>query len=342
MNIKESDEYEVENVENNKEIDKEKVDNKVIEKEKEVNEKEKEVNEKEKKEYIKINSEEIIKIYNIKSKKVEEMKFEDYIKGVIAAEMGSGFYLEALKAQAVAARTYAYYRLNKFSKGHPDHHGAAICNGIHCQAYLSMDTLKEVKAASWMKDYWPQIVKAVDTTVGEVIFYNGEVIEPLFHSVSGGQTENSEDVFVSAQPYLRSVNSPNEEKAPGFTSIKKFTISEFIKKIKNTYSKVNLTKSNLSSKIVILEKSSSGKIKKMKIDNITISGRDFRSMFNLYSTEFNVSVYNKVNTVEIKTKGVGHGVGMSQFGANGMAKNGHDYYDILTHYYTDIKIEKIY
>lgn len=289
-----------------------------------------------------INGEKIIEIYDVKAEKIKEIKFEEYIKGVVSAEMPAGFHLEALKAQAVAARTYAYYRLNKYSEGHPDHKSTAICNSIHCQAYLSMDQLREVKSEKWMYEYWPKIEDAVDTTKGEIITYKGKAIEPLFHSTSGGKTENSEDYFISAIAYLRSVDSPYEENAPRFTSTKKYTITEFIKKIKNNYSDVSLTKSNLKDKIEAVEKSESGRIKKLRLDKRIISGRDFRSIFNLDSTNFTISVYTKSETIEIKTKGFGHGVGMSQYGANGMAENGEDYKKILTHYYTDVEIEKRY
>lgn len=289
-----------------------------------------------------INGEKIIKIYNVETEKVEEIKFEEYIKGVVAAEMPAGFYIEALKAQAVAARTYAYYRLNKYSEGHPDHMDTAICNSIHCQAYITKSKLREVKSEKWMYEYWAKIEEAVDTTKGEIITYKGKPIEPLFHSTSGGKTENSEDYFVSAIAYLRSVDSPYEENAPRFTSTKKYTIAEFIKKIKNNYSDVSLTKSNLKEKIEAIEKSESGRIKKLRLDKRIISGRDFRSIFDLDSTNFTITVHTKSDTIEIKTKGFGHGVGMSQYGANGMAENGKDYKKILTHYYTDVEIEKRY
>lgn len=290
----------------------------------------------------KIEKEEMIKIYNTKTKKVEEMKFEEYIKGVVAAEMPAEFNIEALKAQAVAARTYAIYRINKFKGGHPDHPKTSLCTGIHCQAWLSLDDLRSAHSKNWMYEYWPKIEKAVDGTKGEIVTYNSKPIEPLFHSTSGGMTEDSEDVFSSAAPYLRGVVSPYEQGAPKLQGKKQLSINEFINKIKSKFPSIDISKSNLASKIELLERSEGGRIKKIRIDNEIVSGRDIRSLFNLNSTNFKISVFTKDNIIRFDTIGYGHGVGMSQWGANGMAKEGAMYTDILKHFYQGVKIEKIY
>lgn len=290
---------------------------------------------------IEISEKKIIKIYNNKTKKVEDIEFEEYIKGVVSAEMPALFGTEAIKAQAVAARTFAYYRLNKYKDGHVDHPDAAICNSIHCQAYTSKENLRD-KSEKWMYEYWPKIEEAVEATTGEILTYDGNVIEPLFHSTSGGKTENSEDYFVSTVPYLRSVESPYEEGAPKLNGSVTISINDFIKKLESNYKGVDLSIETLAQQIKSVEKSDGGRIKKIKIDNKIVSGRDIRTLFKLNSTNFKIYIHTKDKTVEIKTLGYGHGVGMSQWGANGMANNGSNYIEILKHYYTGVDIEKIY
>lgn len=281
----------------------------------------------------------MIKIYNTRTKKVEEIGLEEYIKGVVAAEMPAEFQIEALKAQAVAARTYALQRIEKYPNGHPDHPDAALCTGIHCQAWLSKDELIKVHSQSWMDNYWNKIEHAVDSTQSEVIVFNGELIEPLFHSTSGGMTEDSEDVFASALPYLRSVLSPYEEGAPKFRDVASMTVNEFITKLEKKYPNVKLTEKNLQEKIKLIERSDSGRIKKVMVDNEIVSGRDLRELFNLNSTNFKITINPRTEIVDIQTVGYGHGVGMSQWGANGMAQKGSNYKEILKHYYTGVQIQ---
>ncbi|SHH78630.1 stage II sporulation protein D [Caloranaerobacter azorensis DSM 13643] len=288
-----------------------------------------------------LNKEKIIKVYNINTKEVEEIELDEYIKGVVAAEMPAAFEIEALKAQAVAARTYAIYHLEKFKNGHPDHPEAPLCTGIHCQAWLSKDELIKLHSENWMKEYWPKIEQAVDSTRGLIITYNGKPIEPLFHSTSGGMTEDSEAVFASKLPYLRSVPSPYEDGAPKLREVVKMTVDEFISKIKSKYPNVKLTKNNLQQKIKLIERSHSGRVMKIMIDGKIVSGREIRGLFNLNSTNFKIML-RKNGSIEIETVGYGHGVGMSQWGANGMAKKGSTFKEILKHYYTGVEIKKIY
>ena len=282
-----------------------------------------------------------VKVFNSRTGEVEELLLDDYVKGVVAAEMPGEFHIEALKAQAVASRTYALSRSLKFKEGHPDHKGAPLCTGVHCQAYLSLDELREFHSDNWVEKYWSKIGEAVDSTKNQGIFYNGEIIEPLYHSTSGGMTEDVKDVFAVELPYLRSVASPYEEGAPKFKNVVTLTVDEFIKKILTKYSGVNITKENFSEKIKLIEKTESGRIKKIAIDNNVVNGRELRDLFELNSTNFTISYNVKLGIVEIETFGYGHGVGMSQWGANGMAKNGKNYEEILKHYYTGIELREI-
>lgn len=282
-----------------------------------------------------------IKFYNTKTGTVEEIPIEDYVKGVVAAEMPAEFHIEALKAQAIAARTYAISRTIKYNNGHPDHNLAPLCNGIHCQAYLSFAQLGEIKGESWIENYWPKIEEAVDETKNLGIFYNGEIIEPLYHSTSGGRTENAKDVFASELPYLKSVTSPYEEEAPRFKNTITLTTEEFIKKIKSKYKDININKDNLADKIKLIERTITGRVKKIAIDGKMLEGRDLRDLFGLNSTNFTISLDKRLNIIEIETYGFGHGVGMSQWGANGMGKHGSNFEEILKHYYTGVEIKEI-
>lgn len=279
-----------------------------------------------------------ITVYNPYNNTVEEVELETYVKGVVAAEMPAEFHIEALKAQAVAARTYAVSRALRYPDGHPDHPLAPICKGIHCQVYLSLEELKQIKGDSWVTNYWAKIVEAVDSTQGLLIYYEDQVIEPLYHSTSGGMTEDAINVYSTDTPYLKSVISPYEEAAPRYKANITLTGEEFIKKINTKFSDTGITKENFHEKIKLIEKTESGRIRKIAIGNKVIDGREIRDLFSLNSTNFTITYDKKLNIIDIVTYGYGHGVGMSQWGANGMAKNGSSYSEILTHYYTDIEI----
>lgn len=290
-----------------------------------------------------VDSEEIdIKLYDKSTDKVYQMDLEDYIKGVVAAEMPAEFETEALKAQAVAARTYAISRLLKFKEGNPAHPKAPLCNTTHCQVWYSDDKLIELHSKDWHSKYWGKIESAVESTKGEVLLYDGKIItDPLFHSTSGGKTEDSELVFSTKKPYLRSVESPYEDRSPNLNARMKMKIDDFITKIKRKYPSIDVTKETIATKIDLIEKSDSGRINKLRIDNLVISGRDLREALNLKSTNFKITISPKENILIIDTKGSGHGVGMSQWGANGMAENGSNYIEILKHYYTGVEILKV-
>ncbi len=281
-----------------------------------------------------------INIYDTRSQKTITVPLEDYVKGVVAAEMPAEFEIEALKAQAIASRTYALQRTIYFEEGHPDHPDAPLCTGIHCQAYLSLDELEKIHSKKWVEKYWGKIEEAVDETIDEIIYFGDEIIEPLYHSTSGGVTEDSENVFAIERPYLKSVPSPYEEEAPKFKSIVTMTVDEFIQKIQGKYSGANITKDNVHEKIKLVERTDSGRIKKIMVDGTVIEGREMRELFELNSTNFKIILNPKSNIVEIETTGYGHGVGMSQWGANGLAKKGKDYKEILKHYYTGVEIRK--
>ncbi|QZY55532.1 stage II sporulation protein D [Crassaminicella profunda] len=287
-----------------------------------------------------VESNQVVRVYIHETGEIKTLDLEEYIKGVVAGEMPAAFQMEALKAQAVAARSYAVSRINAYGKdGHPSHPGAELCDSVHCQVWLSKEKLRKLKAKNWMKDYWPKIEKAVDETKGMIMTYDNEPIkQPLFHSTSGGKTENSEDVFAAWVPYLRSVESPYEERAPHLEDEQKVLVSNFIKKIKNKYSDCNIEPSSISS-VKILERSEGGRVLKIQVGNKVLTGREIRELLGLRSANFKIVIEGE--NIKFITNGYGHGVGMSQWGANGMAERGHTFDEILKHYYIGVDISKM-
>lgn len=279
-----------------------------------------------------------ISIYNVDTKENMDMQLEDYIVGVVAAEVPATFEIEALKAQAIAARTYALWKRSLHEeKAHKDHPEASLCTShLHCQEWLSVEELKDRHGKKWVRDYLPKIEEAVEATRGIIMTYNMEPIEPLYHSTSGGHTENSEDVFASALPYLRSVSSPYEEGSPVLVDHYKVAVRDFVSKLKEKYKDIKINEKKLSSEIDILERSSGGNIKKIKIGSRELTGREVRDLLGLRSADFTVEV--RGGDIHFTTRGYGHGVGMSQWGANGMAKKGSTFSEILKHYYQGIRL----
>lgn len=266
-------------------------------------------------------SSQIIYMTRSSTKDIVELDLEEYLKGVVFAEMPSSFSLEALKAQAVAARTYTLKKLSNETH---------ICdNPSHCQAW---------KDPSESADY-EKISQAVLETRSEGITYLGEPIEAFFHSSSGGKTENSENVWSAAKPYLISVNSPGEEKIMStFYSEKEVTYEDVMNKINTYKNKKVITTNNLKNKIKILSKTEGNRVKEIKFQNTTLTGTEIRNIFDLRSANFDIELKNK--SIIFNVSGYGHGVGMSQWGAEVMARNGSNYKEILYHYYPGTLVEK--
>ena len=270
-------------------------------------------------------SNQVVRVKDEKTNTIFEVPFEEYIKGVLAGEMPTSFELEALKAQAVASRSYVLVKMNQNKDKDYD-----VVNTVSNQVYLTDEELKE----KWKDDYVSKINKiktAVLETKGEYLSYNGEVVEALFFSTSTGQTENSEEVFSSKIPYLRSVSSSWDEASPVFEDTATFELNDFYTKLGLEYKE--------KIEYEVLETTSTGRIKIIKINGKTFNGRDAAKKLSLRSNYFSIIQNDKKLT--ITTKGFGHGVGMSQYGALGMAKEGYTYDKILKHYYLNTEIKKI-
>lgn len=250
---------------------------------------------------------------------------EDYVVGVLAGEMPIEFEMEALKAQAVAARSYVLKKMSYNKEKEYD-----VVDTIMNQVYLDNDYLKK----TWGKDYVKKINKlktAVIETNYQYVDYNGNIADTMFFSTSVGETENSEEVFSNKVPYLKSVSSTWDEISPVYKLNYQFKLNEFLNKLDLPYS--NFVK------LEVIDSTSTGRVKKIKINEKTFDGSVVVTKLKLKSNHFTIK--QDGDTINITTKGYGHGVGMSQYGAQGMALNGYSYEEILTHYYQGTSIKKI-
>lgn len=275
----------------------------------------------------------MVRIYMTKEKRIESVPLETYVRGVVAAEMPIGFELEALKAQAIAARTYMVRRLLQGNDSGVPVTGADVTDTIDHQVYVSVAELARKWPKNEQKKSMSKLNEAVAQTRGKIITYQGEPIEAAFFSTSNGYTENSEDYWKQEIPYLRSVQSPWDKAiSPRYKETVKLSLDEF-------YSKLRVTeKGSVKPSIRIVEKTEGNRISKIVIGGATFTGREVREKLGLASSQFTWSI--KGNSIAITTYGYGHGVGMSQWGANGMAQSGASAEDILVHYYSSVQVEQ--
>lgn len=283
----------------------------------------------------------MIKVYVSKQNKVVEMYFEDYIRGVVSAEMPAEFNIEALKAQAVAARTFAVANMKIYGgAGCAKHPEADICSDVHCQAWISKDDRLKGWDAQKAPEYWKKITSAVEETKGQVLTYKGSLAKRIkYHSSSSGKTEDSKFVFNYSEPYLVSVDSPDDESTPKLKTVVSITKKEFVKRIIELSPSTKISEKNLGSQVKILSFTTGDRVEKIKIGDKIFTGVDIRWAMGLNSASFTVKVDTK--NVTFNVRGNGHGVGMSQWGANTMGKLGKKYKEILQHYYKDVVISNM-
>ena len=251
--------------------------------------------------------------------------------------MPANFEIEALKAQAVVARTYTIYQISHNSNKHP---GADICdNYACCQAWIS----KEERLAKWKAEEaesnWNKITEAVNSTKGKIITYNGEPINAFFHSNSGGVTESSVNIWGGIDyPYLKSVETSGEDGYTQYSSQVQISKQDLLNKIKEKYPDCEIDFSQ-SDCIQIKELTTSGRVKTIKFGNKEIAGTEARSILGLKSTNFTFSIEG--DNVTFSVTGYGHGVGMSQTGADALAKSGSTFEEIIKHFYTNVEIVEL-
>ncbi|WP_366347862.1 stage II sporulation protein D [Paenibacillus amylolyticus] len=274
-----------------------------------------------------------VRVYLSATGTTMNLLLEDYVTGVVAAEMPAEFRLEALKAQAIAARTFIVRRLAaRDTSGVPS--GAAdVTDTVSHQVFIPPDQVK----ADWTRlgkaKEWEKLQQAVRESRDTVMTYQGKAITASFFSTSNGYTENAEDVWGNAVPYLQSVDSPwDKNLAPGFKQTVTMKRNDILQKL--NLDAIPVTAQKGGSWMEVLSTTKGHRIKEMQIAGETFSGPEVRKLLGLRSSQFSWKTTG--DEIQITTYGYGHGVGMSQWGANGMAQEGHTATQILKHYYTGI------
>ncbi|BCJ87741.1 stage II sporulation protein D [Effusibacillus dendaii] len=272
-----------------------------------------------------------INVYLKETKQIVKMPLEEYVKGVVAAEMPVTFPLEALKAQAIAARTNAVKKIESHTLT-PE--GANVTDDYRqIQAYSTDEQLKQRWGMLSYEVNMSKIMQAVNETRGKILTYQQQPIEALFFSTSNGKTENAQDYFGRALPYLRTVDSPWDKQAKHATDTKTIPLKDMSKLLG-----INAVAASAGNGqwLQVLETSQTNRIKKIKVANQVMTGPDFREKLGLYSTDFSWKIDG--DSIIFTTHGYGHGVGLSQYGAEGMAKEGKRAEDILAYYYQGTSI----
>ncbi|WP_274362475.1 stage II sporulation protein D [Paenibacillus thermotolerans] len=273
-----------------------------------------------------------VPVFLTAEKTTVSVPLEEYVRGVLAAEMPAEFELEALKAQAIAARTYIVRRLADGDRSSMPEgaDSAVVTDTVVHQAYLTEQKLRDRWGLFSYAKNIDKLTKAVNETKGLIVAYEGQPIHATFFSTSDGYTEDSENYWSERVPYLRSVESPWDRLySPKFKNTTVINRSEVFRRLGLSESKGQLS-------LKVIERSPTGKIMKIEAGGKVFTGREFREKLELPSTNFTWALKGK--TLTFTSSGYGHGVGMSQWGANGMAKQGKSAEDILHYYYTDVDI----
>lgn len=277
-----------------------------------------------------------IKLLHQETGEVEEVAIDEYLYHVVSSEMPADYEVEALKAQGLVARTYTIYKIQN-----KKHENADICDqSTCCQAWIS----KEDRLARWDEDIresnWQKIVDCVNATKGKIITYNNEPINAFFHANSGGTTELPVNVWGGGEglPYLQVVETSGEEGYTQYSSEVEFTGEELLNKLKEKYEDIQIDFKNVED-LKIVAYTDSNRVKTVKFGNHELSGVETRTLLGLKSTNFEIIREN--DKIKFKVKGYGHGVGMSQTGANTLAKEGKNYEEIVKHFYVGVEISGV-
>lgn len=286
---------------------------------------------------VEIQSGKLIRVYHVETATLQEMDLEQYLIGVVAAEMPAGFDEEALKAQAVAARTFAVSRMEhpntKVTALHPD---AQITTSPEiCQAWISDEEQKN-RWGNHYDTYHNKIAEVVQATAGQVLTYEDQLIEPLYHASCGGQsTEDVKNVWGNAVPYLVSVPCQHGmDKHTQEESV--FTLAEFSQKV--GLDADSIPAGSFQDYIQILSSTAANRVREIRIGDTVLTGAKLRNALGLKSTLFTYDISD--GKISFRTNGYGHGVGMCQYGADYYAQQGYDYQEILSHYYPGTKLQK--
>lgn len=283
-----------------------------------------------------------IRVYLHEQDRIVEMSLEDYVKGVVAAEMPAEFDLEALKAQAVAARTYAVKQMALFGGGGLAGRPGADVSTDHRtnQAWVSTLQLKERWGPFAFDRYWAKVSRSVEETRGLIAVHGGEPINAVFHSTSGERTASAKEVWGFDFPYLQSVPCSWDKKSPRYSDSRELSFAELERRLGPEAGVLAAAQGGGGAVAQVVERTESGRVGKARVGAKTFSGLDLREKLELRSANFTVEA--KGDKLVFRTTGYGHGVGLCQWGANGLAKEGKDFRHILTYYYTGIQIKSIH
>jgi len=298
--------------------------------------------EREEKNVIEYKANQTIRVRFHQTGEIVAMDINDYLRGVVPAEMSPSYNLEALKAQALVARTYTYNKMESFAEGND----ADICdNFAHCQAFYTKEKLFEIWRnkgidEDTINEYWYKVNIAVVSTQNEVIVYNGNLIKAFFHASSPYKTEDISQIWGGESlPYLISVENKEYEDYENRTSIVKIKFQDFLETLKEKGEISNDISIDEVKNCDICEMTISDRVKNIKIGNVKISAEKLRIIFGLKSTNFTIEKND--DEIKFNVVGYGHGVGMSQVGASTYADEGMNYKDIIKHYYTGVEIIKL-
>lgn len=275
-----------------------------------------------------------ISLLHTKTGQIEQISLDEYLYGVVCAEMPADFEAEALKAQAVVARTYTIYTIQNNGQKHGPN---VICDDSKCcQAWITKQDRMDRWEEAVRQSNWEKIVEAVNSTQGKIVTYDGKPINAFFHSNSGGETEIPLNVWGgSGYPYLQVVQTAGEDAYNQYYSEVTLTKEEVLQKLLQKHPEAQIDWSDINA-IQILEYTDGNRVKKVKMGNVTLAGVEARTLFGLKSANFKITV--EENNVKFEVIGYGHGVGMSQTGADSMAKKGSSYEEIIHHFYANVEI----
>ncbi|MBQ4100612.1 MAG: stage II sporulation protein D, partial [Oscillospiraceae bacterium] len=276
----------------------------------------------------------IFRILDLSTNEILTVPAFDYVVGAVASEMPYTYHEEALKAQAVSAYTYALRVRYQNQKSKPDNLNGADFSAEPSK-YLGFMTeeIARERFGEKFDEIWKKITNSVNDVFGEVIVYDEEPIIAAYHSLSSGKTETAENVWGYPIEYLVAVNSDNDILAEDYLTIESFTLTQVEQSLTSKYPNIKLPEDK-NAWFNILKRSESGTVLSLTVGSEFLKGSDIRSLFGLRSSNFTVTYQDEVFSFNVL--GYGHGVGLSQQGANAMAENGASYKDILLHYYSNV------
>lgn len=274
--------------------------------------------------------------YEINGKQ-EKLDFDKYIIGVVAANMPVGYEMEALKAQAVIARTYTLYNISLLSEENPSDKSFTTSElGL---SYIDLSQMEQFWGSEEYMTYFTKLENAVYATKDEVLLYDGELILPVFFDTGSGYTRDALEAWGVDIPYLIGVPSKQDVTSTSYLKISEYSVSDLISLLEKYYTDISISEDHFFDEVQVEERDSADYVTKINLGNQTVSGEEFAKALGLNSNHFYMEDYE--GKVRIICNGIGHGVGLSQYGADAMAEEGSLYPEILSHYYTGVKLISI-